>query len=55
MNVDIVRLSLGIVLWYYIDRDMEFDHNGVLCGGIKIRTILMHCYILHCHFVSLLS
>ena len=55
MNMDIVVLSLEIVLWYYIDRDMEFDHNGALCGRVEIGTILMHCYILHCHSISLLS
>ena len=48
MNIDIIILSLEIVSWYYIDKDMEIDHNGALCGGIDIGTILMHCYILHC-------
>ena len=55
MNIDIITLSLWIVSWYYIDRDMEFDDNGTLCGGIEIGTILMHCYILHCHSIVIMG
>lgn len=36
----------------YYDVTLRSDvGNGRLCGGIENETILMYCYMLHCHSI----